>query len=81
MCGAWMFLLSFWGAALLGVCISNLEERGGCVGGRRCRLCVKLLGGRLFVAMVGSVVWWGVVVIFVLIIGSVVWRVFLFCCG
>ena len=36
------------------------------------------MAGNLFVTVVGSVVWWGVVVIFVLIIGSVVWRVF-FC--
>ena len=45
MCDAWMFLLSFWGAALFWGFVSDLEERGGYVGGSGCRLCLNLLGG------------------------------------
>ena len=39
-----MFLF-FGGAALFWGFVSNLEDCGGCMGGGRYRLCVKLLGG------------------------------------
>ena len=49
MCGAWMFLLSLFGAALFWGFGSDLEERWGCVGGRKCGLCVRLFDGGGFV--------------------------------
>ena len=48
-CGACMFLLSFFWAALFWGFVSDLEERRGSVGGRRCGLCVRLFDGGEFV--------------------------------
>ena len=39
----------FFGAALFWGFVSDLEERGGCVSGRKCGLCVRLFDGGGFV--------------------------------
>ena len=49
MCGACVFFLSLFGAALFRGFVSDLEERGGCVSGTRCGLCVRLFYGGGFV--------------------------------